>query len=74
MDAVLDVHPDSNPLPTRFGVRPLRVRDRRNALLALEKRSGSEDGALIAHFLVEGMYVVESVQLDIQPGAKVERK
>lgn len=74
MDDFLDVDPRSNPLPTRFGSTPLRIRDRRNALLALEKREGSQDGALIAHFLADGMYVVESVQLDIGPGAKVERQ
>ena len=78
MERYLDVAEDSNPIPTRFGGSPVRVIDRKNAILALEPRETAEEGApdcmgsMLAHMLRDGYYRVEIVRMKLQ-GTEVER-
>lgn len=69
MDQYVDVSPESDPIPDRF-VRPMRIVDRKNAIIGLEPRRDERDeasavGTLLAHMLRDGLYRVEIVRMDV---------
>ena len=77
MEDFVDISPQSDPIPQRIQGRPIRIVDRRNAILALEPRNDvrqdpSAAGTLLAHMLRDGMYRVEIVRMDVT-GTTIER-